>query len=75
MAIVPLAKKDIIAEIVHWFVFLTVSLTRVNTQIDCVHVMQVGWGTIAQKNVYSRFLGKIAIGVVVKIASIKHVIE
>lgn len=44
-----LAKKDIMAEIVHWFVFLTVNLARVNKQIDCVHVMQVGWGTIAQK--------------------------
>lgn len=25
------------------------SLRRVNKQIDCVHVMQVGWGTIVQK--------------------------
>lgn len=60
MAIVPLAKKSIMAEIVHWFVFLTVNLARVNKQIDCVHVMQVGWGAIVQKNVFSR-MGKIAI--------------
>lgn len=50
--IFQLAKKDIIAEIVHWFVFLTVNLARVNKRIDCVHVMQVGWGITAQK-VYS----------------------
>lgn len=59
MAIVPLAKKDIMAEIVHWFVFLTVNLARVNKQINYVHVMQVGWGTIAPKNVFRR-MGRIA---------------
>lgn len=45
------------AEIVHWFVFLTVNLTRVNKQIDCVHVMQVGWGITAQKNVKKTWYG------------------
>lgn len=43
------AKKDIMAEIVRWFVFLTVNLTRVNKQIACVYVMQVGMEKIAQK--------------------------
>lgn len=37
------------AEIVHWFVFLTVNLTHVDKQIAYVHVLQVGWVTIAQK--------------------------
>lgn len=37
------------AEIVHWFVFLTVSQTHVNKKICCVHVPQVGWEAIAQK--------------------------
>lgn len=48
-SIFQLAKRSIMADIVHWFVFLTVYLARVNKQIDCVHVMQAGWGTIAQK--------------------------
>lgn len=74
MVIVPLAKEHIMAISVHWSVFQTVKLTHVNKRIVCAHVLKVGWGTIAQKNVFSP-MGKIAVRNVVKTVSIKHVME
>lgn len=60
------------AEIVHWFVFLTVNLARVNKQIDCVHVMQVGWGITAQK-VYSKNRLFAEIHIIFTMKSVYHV--